>query len=1388
MKRVISAFLSILIASGMFSFINFDKTYAADEANPRIVYTINAAERCKATYGTNTAKLEVEEEEGKKILKVTPNNVDPGSAEVVLDFYNMNIDASSIKDARYLAIKYRYECPPGKRNSGDKMSIAMMPSGGALNAWVNINSQTPIVSNNWWGVVLFNITEFETKINPKEGNILKQFHFRPFGREIDPKSFVDGEYICIGDIEFWSAYPDPYKEVIENGIKVFNEEKAAKAEEEAREAAKKYEGIDMTETPLFTFPGNHRKALYGEKTATIEDAVIDGKTVLKVTPNTEDPVGEHVSLDYSGLKIPGVDLQFVRYLAVNYKFECPSENRGTSEKMGILMMPSSGALTKWINTNSSTKIKENQWDKIIFDLNDFKTCVDPGKGAYLNQFHFYPFGKGVDPKTLSPGEIMYIGDFEFWGDYPGGRKFAVSFDCDIPEAVGNDPASFEAKKDTDIVIPENPYTLGNSPFIGWRSSYDNKLYLPGESLKVPEGNIKFNAEFDYIPEGAPEFKALNFSEYHNGLMNNGKYATIENTVFDSRDTVKITVNPDFEDKTAAVIVDGWSYAPAELDLKEYKNLAISYYIDGKLPEDKEGRPRIGIATNGGILTGYYGSIANQALKSGSWQIAVFGMDATSRLNMGSDNHNIRQMHIRPFGDLTVGDFPEGVTIYINQLMFFKGKPNLEMHESYMKGYDGGLFKPGNTMTRAEACTIISRLAAGSDDKVPNNLSVDFTDVAKNAWYHKYVSYVRSLGYLSAYPSGDFKPDQPITRAEFVELVYNMGLLNDAGKNGVFTDVSENHPRYTVISAAGKAGLVNGYANGDGSFSFKPDATITRAEVVKVINNAYSRNVDIEDISKDVKYIYTDVPKEFWAYSEIAEASLPHVESNGEWICTMLNPKELLGGDARADLKAGAAYLEELDKKTDERIKEIRESVSNVSILDSVAGKTYYVSNSTGNDANDGLTPETAWKTLQKVTRSEGLLEAGDAVLFKRGDLWRERVTFHGGVIYSAYGEGEKPRFYGSPENGADPKKWSLVEGTDSIWVYETPLTDVGLVVLNADMDGTIWTDKEVPDLKDGEFYTRGSKYSTVFDFKKELDKNHDFFSDIRTSNNRVQTGKLYLRCEEGNPGEVYKSIEFNTANNIITVSGDNVLIDNICIKYGGCHGIGSGSRKGLTVQNCEVGWIGGGIQYYGGTNGVVLFGNGIEIYGSAENYTINNCYVYQCYDAGITHQIDGGTGSYVMNDINYSNNVIEDCIYNIEHFIVDSDDGTGVRKGRNVNITGNILRRAGYGFGITRPNGNSATNIRGVGRNEYEPGTFIVENNIFDRSSNVLLNSTAGHASWLPVYNNNTYVQTLNGVLGYYTGERLFYDSVADYTIRLELGDENAAVYFVSDEYKMKNY
>ena len=126
---------------------------------------------------------------------------------------------------------------------------------------------------------------------------------------------------------------------------------------------------------------------------------------------------------------------------------------------------------------------------------------------------------------------------------------------------------------------------------------------------------------------------------------------------------------------------------------------------------------------------------------------------------------------------------------------------------FITGYDGFEFRPDNNMTRAEACTVITRLLV-NENTLGNSKTTAFTDLNKNAWYYKYVTYLESIGYLKAY-SGEFKPDQKITRAEFVELVYQMGKISGGDKVVSFKDVPTTHPRYEVIMAAAKAGLVNG---------------------------------------------------------------------------------------------------------------------------------------------------------------------------------------------------------------------------------------------------------------------------------------------------------------------------------------------------------------------------------------------------------------------------------------------------------------------------------------------------------------------------------------------------------------------------------------------------
>ena len=143
---------------------------------------------------------------------------------------------------------------------------------------------------------------------------------------------------------------------------------------------------------------------------------------------------------------------------------------------------------------------------------------------------------------------------------------------------------------------------------------------------------------------------------------------------------------------------------------------------------------------------------------------------------------------------------------------------------------------------------------------------------------------------------------------------------------------------------------------------------------------------------------------------------------------------------------GAESAEEvfaaLRAKADARIAAIRASPNRA--VPEAAPKRF-LSEKGGDDAADGMTPQTAWKTVARLNREK--LAPGTYVLFARGGLYRGCVNAQPGVTYTAYGQGPKPAIYGSPEDGADPAKW---ERTDNprVWAYAIGHNDVGTLVFD----------------------------------------------------------------------------------------------------------------------------------------------------------------------------------------------------------------------------------------------------------------------------------------------------------------------------------------------------
>ena len=204
------------------------------------------------------------------------------------------------------------------------------------------------------------------------------------------------------------------------------------------------------------------------------------------------------------------------------------------------------------------------------------------------------------------------------------------------------------------------------------------------------------------------------------------------------------------------------------------------------------------------------------------------------------------------------------------------------HTAYIFGYEDGTFRPDNNMSRAEAAAIFARLISEQKGEKISGKS-DFADVKSNEWYSKFIGYIEKYGIIKGYDNNTFKPDENISRAEFVAITVRFNsLFNDVKKGSYtvkYTDVANNYWAYSDIAYAKHAGWLNGYADG----TFKGDNAITRAEVVTVVNKATGRTADEGYINKNLSSLnkFTDLKNNsHWAFYAIEESANTHIGVTG----------------------------------------------------------------------------------------------------------------------------------------------------------------------------------------------------------------------------------------------------------------------------------------------------------------------------------------------------------------------------------------------------------------------------------------------------------------------------------------------------------------------------
>ena len=218
-----------------------------------------------------------------------------------------------------------------------------------------------------------------------------------------------------------------------------------------------------------------------------------------------------------------------------------------------------------------------------------------------------------------------------------------------------------------------------------------------------------------------------------------------------------------------------------------------------------------------------------------------------------------------------------------------GKPhdlNTEDHFSYVVGYpvdhrtglatdDVDLWpvRPEAGITRAEVATIFYRLLKEDvRDRVTSDVN-DFSDVASGDWFNVTVSSLAQMGVIAGYEDGSFRPNAPITRAEFAAIATRFFAERGVTYNeGLFADITGDEWFADVVAAAAERGLLGGYPDG----TVRPNATITRAESCAVVNRTLDRRPDAKHLLPAGEMrVWPDNPADGWYYADMQEATNGH---------------------------------------------------------------------------------------------------------------------------------------------------------------------------------------------------------------------------------------------------------------------------------------------------------------------------------------------------------------------------------------------------------------------------------------------------------------------------------------------------------------------------------
>ena len=396
---------------------------------------------------------------------------------------------------------------------------------------------------------------------------------------------------------------------------------------------------------------------------------------------------------------------------------------------------------------------------------------------------------------------------------------------------------------------------------------------------------------------------------------------------------------------------------------------------------------------------------------------------------------------------------------------------------------------------------------------------------------------------------------------------------------------------------------------------------------------------------------------------------------------------------------GRAALGRVVRTDGEIVFEVPESATNV---------VYFVDSESGDDGADGISPRTAWRTLDRVNAADIL--PGERVLFRRGGLWRGTLRPRSGeegapVHYGAYGTGAKPILQNSAAADA-ASDW--IQASPDVWRWAGASSgDIGNLIFDHGA-------------------TNGWKRWS----RETLARDYDYWYERGT-------GRVYLRLAE-NPARRHRSVELALRGHVVD-QGDrhHVVYEDLWIRYGGIHGFGGGSTHHLVIRNCDVSWIGGAVQKWEddgkGGEKAVRYGNGIEFWNAAHDNIVEGNRLWQIYDAALTNQ--GREGP--QRNLTWRYNVVWNAEYSYEYFGPTNDAPTV-----NVVVEHNTFVDAGKSWAHQqRPDANGSNLMLWHDGSNHATTNFVVRNNVFAGSTEQSFRMTTDWTGRIALSNNLHWVE-----------------------------------------------